>query len=115
MTGELHEMVWDRLVDHGLPMTRLRAGGGRADANSLMDALAEAVAVLADAGTDPEREPRYAESFGALLAALRNSFPSIYGECRRRIPGLERWLPQRMDGRTIRLKRISEALVSRYL
>ena len=106
---------WDTLAALGLPLSAVKPKKVRASAELLMTNIRLAVQELAGTVHRDGESERKREGLGALLLALKLQFPRFFKKHIAASPSIVNMLPRSLDGRIIKLTRLSERMLAEYL
>jgi hypothetical protein len=110
------QTLWEELVAHGLPLAGTETPRGSLSAETLLRCVSQAISELGDQDCiQGEDRHRKVESLGALLLALRESFPTVFKRFMDESGEMAELIPAEIPGRLIKLKRIAERKLSDYL
>ncbi len=105
------ERVWDVLAAHGAPLTVMKQGNDVVGEASLIEALLAAVDDLAD-HPDQTDVDRKNQALASLLLALRDHYPDVF----KTLPAKVRArIPDPVEGRHIKMRRMASARLAVYL
>ena len=105
---------WDLLASFGLPLATAESRRPPSGIGDLPAAVRQAALELSS-GEQGEARQRKLESLQALLLALSQHFPSVYGQWFGRVPIVRRLVPPQPSGRIIKLARVARSRLGEAL